>query len=340
MDIESALESLAPTGSELHTRLRESLAPSLVALERRLRAEEGPQIVRAIGAELYRAGGKRLRALASLSVALALDVADDVAVALAEAVELTHGATLLHDDVIDEAETRRGEVAARRRWSNTLSVLAGDFLLLRAQSLVSGHHVAKLSVAHQSTLHALLSAEVAQHVAKRDLDCTTEGYIAIARGKTGALFGFACAAPAWYRENEAAASALDTFGQELGVAFQIADDLRDVLQTDPTKPTALDLKDGVLSLPLRLAAQQNDSLRQELLAAIDFTPSTEEAARLCHKVAQNGAIHGSFALGLKHLAAGRAAIADLRQARLSPPGLATLDAVGDWLEGELLRLRG
>lgn len=149
--------------------------------------------------DLFASGGKRLRALGCLVVADALEVQNAAALQLAEAVELTHAATLMHDDVIDEADERRGRTAARRRWSNSISILGGDYLLLRALQLVSLTQCDELVQAHFQSLDALLDSEVVQQMAKRSGDLSVEGYLQVAAGKTGSLFGFSLAAPAWLK---------------------------------------------------------------------------------------------------------------------------------------------
>jgi geranylgeranyl pyrophosphate synthase len=267
----------------------------------------------------------------ALIVAAAEGVGREAGLALAEAAELTHGATLLHDDVIDEADTRRGRPAARRQWSNTLSVLGGDYLLLRSIEVVASLGVPALDAAHRRTIGQLLGAEVAQHRSRRDQDIGTDGYLAVAEGKTAALFAFAAAAPALLAGDHDAAGALERFGIGLGVAFQIADDLRDVLGRDPTKPAALDLQDGVLSLPLRLAAQADADLARDLRAGLGQRLADGEVRALAARVLASPARSGSLALATGHLAASGAALAALRL----PAATAPLAGVHAWLAAEL-----
>jgi heptaprenyl diphosphate synthase len=302
-------------------------------LEQRLARGSEPAVVRLMASELFQAGGKRLRALAALDVGRALAVPAELAILVAELVELTHGATLLHDDVIDEADTRRGQPAARVRWSNTLSVLGGDFLLLRALDRVAELGCAELGRWHRTTLRELLGAEVAQHQARRAKDWSVDGYLAIARGKTGALFALACAGPALCAEDRASSAGLSRFGNELGVAFQIADDLRDLLGLDPGKPSALDLTDGVPSLPIRLAAAADGELRARLEASASAGPAAEAVPALRRAVVASGGAAAAVRIAREHLARSRAALASLG----IHDRLGLLRHAGPWLEDELQR---
>lgn len=336
MNIGSSLMALAQDTGRLRGYLDESYGESLAVLEERLRVASGPAPVDEICADLFSAGGKRLRAIASLVVSRALAMDDAVSVRLAEIAELTHGATLLHDDVIDEADTRRGGVAARRRWSNTLSVLGGDFLLLRSLELAAGAGVPELAEAHRRTLCDLLESEVAQHLSRRQGDLSPDGYISIAAGKTGSLFAFACAAPAHLGRDGRSSGALDAYGRAFGVAFQIADDVRDITTGDPGKPGCLDLSGGVFSLPLRLAARDDGELARALLACVDRQPGTEELQRLAARVRGTGAVKEAIETGRAHLAASRVALDGL-QASLD---LDPLHALCVWLGCEFDRLEG
>ncbi len=329
MNAEHHLAELAPQDSRLRQALDQLHGEPLAELNRRLRAERGPEPVAALCADLFASGGKRLRALAVLIVAAAERVESEVALRLAETVELTHGATLLHDDVIDEADTRRGRAAARRRWSNTLSVLGGDFLLLRSLDTVQALEVPTLTAAHRRALDALLSAEVAQHRAKVTADVPTAGYLDIAAGKTGALFAFACASPAYYCGDDGAAWELERFGLAFGTAFQAADDVRDILTLDPGKPAGLDLEDGVLSLPLRLAAQADPDLRVQLLACVERPPAPAEHQALLQRIRASQAVADALAIGRLEIDGGLRALARV-DLELTP-----LSTLGRWLVREL-----
>jgi len=336
MNTATHLRELASNGSRLRDLLTEPDAAELRVLEKRLRAERGPAPLDGLCADLFAAGGKRLRGLTTLIVGAAAGVPHEAALALAEAVELTHGATLLHDDVIDEADTRRGRMAARRRWSNTLSVLGGDYLLLRAIDAVGSLGVPALATFHRRTIDRLLGAEVAQHLATRSAEISTDGYLAIAGGKTAALFAFAAAGPAVYAGDEAAAASLTRFGEGLGLAFQIADDLRDLTGTEPGKPGCLDLTDGVLSLPLRLAAQADRGLAHDLRASLGRTLTPADAQALARRVLASDAPAGCLAIAAAHLLDSGEALRVLELPAAATP----LGSVHAWLSAELQGMSG
>jgi len=327
-----ALERLAPPASRLENLLGATECSRLERLEQKLRTVSGPGPVEAICGDLFRAGGKRLRALAALVVARSLDLPIDQALGIAEVVELTHGASLLHDDVIDEADTRRGQIAARRRWSNTLSVLGGNHLLLRSFDAARSLESELVLEAHLRVLDELLAAEVGQHLSKREASADIETYLSIARGKTGALFAFACEAPALCAGQELTASRLREFGLSYGVAFQVADDLRDLLLLDPSKPALLDLADGVMSLPLRLAAQEDPDLGAQLFAAVDHRPDSGLIERLGAQARQTSATRRSIEIARTHLGRAQAALT------ATALDLSPLIGIVSWLEYQLTDL--
>ncbi len=336
MNIDATLLELAQNPSRLRGYLTDAFRQPLSELEGRLLAPDGPAPVDELCVDFFASGGKRLRAVAALCVGRALGVEDTRAVELAEVVELSHGATLLHDDVIDEADTRRGRQSARRRWTNTLSVLGGDFLLLRSLEAVSRLGAPELAAAHRRTLFSLLESEVAQHQSRRQGDLCPESYVAIAEGKTGSLFAFACAAPAHLLGDLAAGRLLEAFGRNFGVAFQIADDVRDLTGGDPGKPGCLDLTDGIFSLPLRLAARHDADLAQQLRRSVDDTPDRQQLVQLAGRVLRSGAVAEAAKQGRTHLHRGRRRLAALPFADALWP----LDALCAWLDRQLQEMEG
>ena len=335
MNTAEAIKQLASAADLSRHPVIELLGPQLQILEEELAGIGGPQPLDAMVADLFAAGGKRLRALATMTVSRALSVPDDVGRALALAVESTHGASLLHDDVIDEADERRSRPAARKRWCNTLSVLGGDHLLLSGLRTVWSLGCAPLTEAHIETLEVVLEAEVMQHTAREEWDTTTRNYLDIARGKSGALFAHGCASPAIYVGQDALAAGLSTYGMALGVAFQIVDDLRDVLGLDPTKPNGLDLTDGVLSLPLRMAARRDPVVLEGLRAAGAGRLAAGEVQGILARVRAGEAVERSSRLAHAYLARANAAVAAIG---LGEP-LTPLAAVCGWLTRSVLSFR-
>jgi len=205
---------------------------------------------------LSEAGGKRVRPMALLLAHACWSPLDDKARGLAAAAELVHMATLLHDDVIDDGDQRRGRPTSRRVWGNAVSVLAGDLLLVEALRLGSS----AATVTWQelvATLGRLVEGEVIQLRGRLAVSLEESTYFDIVRGKTASLFEWALRAGA--REGgapPAAVDALGAFGGHLGIAFQLVDDVLDY-DGDPQatgKSMLADLAEGKVTLPLLRAA--------------------------------------------------------------------------------------
>jgi octaprenyl-diphosphate synthase len=192
------------------------------------------------------------------------------AVPLASAVELIHSATLLHDDVMDEGEERRGRPASRVLWGNLVSVLSGDLLLTSALRLVHSAGVEGAMADTLDTMQALIGGEVAQLKARGRDDLGIAGYLEIAMGKTASLFACACRFGA--RSAGAASTQIDAagrFGERVGVAFQIVDDVLDLegVPHEVGKRLGHDLAEGKTTLPLALALEHASAELRPLLVS-------------------------------------------------------------------------
>jgi len=247
-------------------------------------------------------GGKRLR---PLCVALAARLGSGFGPAarqLAVAVELVHSATLLHDDVVDLGDVRRGAPTARTVWGNAASVFAGDWLLLDALERVRAAGISGALERLLSVVQQMVAAEAVQLEARGRLCPDRRQYRAIAEGKTAALFRWAMWAGGRAGGlDERACDALDRFGLHLGVAFQAVDDLLDFAGDEAATGKALfaDLREGKMTWPLIVAVEAEPallrlleatladdaapSLRADILAALDrtaaITATRELAAR-------------------------------------------------------------
>ena len=247
------------------------LHETLPELERAVLASAaGPEPVRAASHHLLAAGGKRVRPLACLLMTAACGGDPRKAVPIAAAAELIHSATLLHDDVIDEGEERRNRPAARVLWGNLVSVLSGDLLLTRALTLVDGASVPGTMPDLLATLERLVCGEIAQLAARGRLDLGAQGYFEIVRGKTASLFGFACRSGARLARREELVSIASEFGEQIGLAFQIVDDVLDLSgdAAEVGKKLGADLAEGKTTLPLALAlARDGEGTLSALLPA-------------------------------------------------------------------------
>ena len=236
----------------------------LDAFEARLREvlRSRVEFIELIGEDLASAGGKRLRPSLVYLAMRALGGQDGQAHDLAVAVELLHSASLLHDDLLDNADTRRGRETAFRRFGNVVSVMSGDYMLSKLLVLLSGMPgAAGLTRAFGETAAAICEGEVFQFQVAAYGEYSLDNYLDIIRGKTGVLIELAVTAPALVLGvPEAQKEALRQFGREYGLAFQMQDDLLDLASDETTlgKPVGGDLREGKATYPVLLLLQGPD----------------------------------------------------------------------------------
>lgn len=217
-------------------------------------------------------GGKRLR---PMCVALASHVGsglDARGAQLAIAVELVHAATLLHDDVVDLGDTRRGAPAARTVYGNAASIFAGDWLLIDALRRVREARIADTLERLLDVIEEMIFAESLQLERRGHVDTSVEDYFRIVEGKTAVLFQWACFAGGRAGGlDDAACAHLEAFGRHLGVAFQLVDDLLDYDgESEQTgKSLFTDLREGKLTHPLLVARDADPSVRADLTMLLD-----------------------------------------------------------------------
>jgi octaprenyl-diphosphate synthase len=240
---------------------------------------------------LFESGGKRVRPMALLLAHACWRPIDDSARGLAAASELVHMATLLHDDVVDDGDQRRGRPTSRRIWGNAVSVLAGDLLLVEALRLASTARAATWQEL-VATLGRLVDGEVVQLRGRLAVSLDEGTYFEIVRGKTASLFEWALRAGA--REGgaeEPAVDALGRFGAHLGVAFQLVDDVLDYDGDESLtgKSMLADLSEGKVTLPLIRAAAGDASKQVAELVAEVRGGDALAANRLADRVRSSGA---------------------------------------------------
>lgn len=216
------------------------------------------EMVPEIASYLIEAGGKRLRPMLTIAAARLFTPETTHHINYAAAVEFMHTATLLHDDVVDESTKRRGKLAARMVWGNAASVLVGDFLLGQAfMMMVETRDVDALGVLSQAAA-IIAEGEVFQLSKANDLSTQIDEYFAVIRAKTAALFEAATEVGAMAGgATDAQREALKSFGAELGIAFQIVDDVLDYGGASGTigKNVGDDLREGKMTLPILHALQ-------------------------------------------------------------------------------------
>ncbi|WP_282093888.1 polyprenyl synthetase family protein [Epibacterium ulvae] len=251
-----------------HELLAETLSTKMAAvntlIQTRMASQHAPRIPE-VTAHLVNAGGKRLRPMLTLAAAKLCGYAGEDDVKLAATVEFIHTATLLHDDVVDESGQRRGRPTANLLWDNKSSVLVGDYLFSRSfQLMVETGSLQVLDILANASA-TIAEGEVLQMTAASDLKTDESIYLQVVRGKTAALFSAATQVGGVIADaSDAQVQALYDYGDALGIAFQIADDLLDYQGDAKTtgKNVGDDFRERKLTLPvIKAVAQATDEER-------------------------------------------------------------------------------
>ena len=270
----------------------ESLPADLARVEARLLVAVGDEdrFLGEVAAHLIKAGGKRLRPVMTLSAAYAAKGAAPAhvdAITGAACVELVQVGSLYHDDVIDEAETRRGVPSVNARWSNIVAILSGDFLLAQA-SVLAASLGAEIAGLIGETIGELCRGQILELQYLFNAERSIETYTSSIEGKTASLIATAARVGGIVSGvTSTTLDALTTFGHHVGMCFQLVDDILDLTADAATlgKPSGNDLFEGVYTLPIIVAAQANTELRDLLGRKLDW-PDVERARTLV--IASNG----------------------------------------------------
>lgn len=253
-------ESAAGPFETLQALVAEEMEAVNALIRERMASEHAPRIP-AISAHLIEAGGKRLRPILTLAAARLCGYGGQDHIRLAAVVEFIHTATLLHDDVVDGSEQRRGRKAANILWDNSSSVLVGDYLFARAfQIMVECGSLRVLGILSNASA-VIAEGEVLQLTTAGDLSTDLGRYAQVIRGKTAALFSAATEVGGVISGADAdRVAALHTYGDGLGMAFQLADDVLDYGGTSAAlgKNTGDDFREGKVTMPVILAADRGD----------------------------------------------------------------------------------
>jgi octaprenyl-diphosphate synthase len=260
------LEEKSP--DRLIERLLALVDGDMALVNRTILSRTGSQVtmIPEVANHLISSGGKRLRPILTLAAAGLCGYRGDGHIKLAAAVEFMHTATLLHDDVVDESDLRRGKAAARVLWGNEASVLVGDFLLGQAfKMMVEVGSLPSLDVL--STAAAVIAeGEVMQLSAAKDTATTEDAYLAVIRAKTAALFSAACeVGPILAHSGKAEIAACRGYGANLGVAFQLIDDALDYGGSAAKlgKNVGDDFREGKITLPVVLSFRRGSTEDRE-----------------------------------------------------------------------------
>jgi octaprenyl-diphosphate synthase len=228
-------------------------------------------LIAEVGRYVREGGGKRIRPALLLLACRLSGYSGERAILLASVVEFIHTATLLHDDIIDEATTRRGRRSVNSRWGNDLTVLLGDFLYTKSMAMaLSQDNLRILRLLSDVTLR-MIEGELLEIQRCADLRVTTDDHLDIIRRKTADLFSASLRIGAMLGEvGEAREQALAAYGQNLGVCFQMVDDLLDFTADEKVlgKPVANDLREGKLTLPVIFTLQRTGAAGLKKIKAV------------------------------------------------------------------------
>lgn len=238
------------------------------------------EMIPEVAKHLIDSGGKRLRPMITLAAAQMCGYEGEGHITLASSVEFMHTATLLHDDVVDESDMRRGKLAARMLWGNEASVLVGDFLLGQAfRMMVEVGSLQALDIlSHAATVIA--EGEVLQLQTAKNLETTEDEYLEVIRSKTAALFAAAAeVGPIIAGKDPAHINALRSYGNNLGLAFQLIDDALDYGGNagDLGKNTGDDFREGKVTLPVLLAFRRGSDEERKFWHEAVVEGKTDEA---------------------------------------------------------------
>ncbi len=280
----------------------------------RRRLSSDVALVNQIGEHIVAAGGKRLRPMLLLLAARALGHAGPDAHQLAAVVEFIHTSTLLHDDVVDESDLRRGRSTANALWGNAASVLVGDFLYSRSFQLMVELDSMPVQRILADTTNRIAEGEVLQLLHVRNPDVDEAAYLQVIERKTAVLFAAATRLGALLSgADEAVQQRMHDYGLHLGHAFQIADDVLDYSaeEADLGKHLGDDLAEGKATLPLIHAMQHSDAATRERLRAIVAAGDVDALPEVLAAIRATGGLEYSRARASEYARCAEDALAGL-----------------------------
>jgi octaprenyl-diphosphate synthase len=318
-------------GSGSIERLNDLVAGDMERVNATILARTGSDVtmIPEVANHLIASGGKRLRPMLTLAMAKLSGYSGDGHIKLAAAVEFMHTATLLHDDVVDESDMRRGKLAARMLWGNEASVLVGDFLYSRAFEMMVDIGVMRVMDVLSHATNRIAEGEVLQLLNTNDPDTDERRYMEVIERKTATLFEAGTRLGAVLAEvPRDVEDSVASFGKHLGVAFQLVDDALDYDSDAETigKHIGDDLEEGKPTLPvIRAMEVGNDDDRRRLRMAIE-TGGREHIDDVVAAIVSSGAIEYTIALAQRHAAAAKEALEPLPPS----PARAAMEATADF----------
>lgn len=271
-----AAPSLSPPsaiGDLLKARIYQSIRPELDRIEHAIRRHLSSSVplIEVVGRYIMESGGKRLRPLLMVLSAKLCGYQGDRDADLSVVFEFLHAATLLHDDVVDNAEIRRTKPAANTLWGNPAVVLVGDFLYSKAILMTVLYENLRILEVLSETTTRMAEGEVLQLIHSDDLETDESSYMEVIIRKTAVLMSAACQIGAIFAQAPSFQEmALRDYGHHLGIAFQLVDDALDYVGTvgELGKPVGNDLQEGKATLPLIYALTHADAQRRDLIRAV------------------------------------------------------------------------
>nr|WP_207791427.1 polyprenyl synthetase family protein [Sphingosinicella soli] len=299
------------------------VAPELNAVNQIIldRMQSPVAVIPALAGHLISGGGKRLRPMLTLACARLLDYSGERHHKLSASVEFIHTATLLHDDVVDGSDLRRGKKAANLIWGNQATVLVGDFLFSRAFELMVEDGSLRVLKILSNASAVIAQGEVDQLMVARQIETSEEKYLQVITAKTAVLFAAACQIAGVVAERgEACEAALESYGRNLGIAFQLVDDAIDYMSDAETmgKGQGDDFREGKLTLPVILAYRRGDEEARRFWrdAMEGRRTSDDDLAEAIERLKSSGSVADTLARARHYGELAIDAIADM------PPGSA------------------
>jgi heptaprenyl diphosphate synthase len=276
---------------ELEAELRDRLNQVEEYLEKAVLSDT--EFVSEAASYLVKAGGKRFRPLLVLLAGYFGDPADPRLVQGATAIEMTHLATLYHDDVVDEADTRRGRPSVNARWDNTVAILTGDFLFSKASEISSdlGAEVTRLLA---RTIATVCDGQLREVAASGRLDLQSEdSYMETIRRKTASLIATSCRLGGMLSDaSPDVVDRLEEFGMAIGLAFQLSDDIMDIISTEEElrKEPGQDMREGVYTLPVLYALEDGEAGKELGALLAEGPPEGERLHRVLELLRSDGSL--------------------------------------------------